>query len=83
MCFFLRGFGGYSVCPNMCSGSQSHDLQQMVEQKADKSRHMHMHTHKFKALCGESMAYGILYHSGWSITNRFKCCKINSNEDII
>lgn len=32
---FLRDFGGYSVCPNMCSGSQSHDLQQMVEQKAD------------------------------------------------
>lgn len=43
---FLRGFGGYSVCPNMCSGSQSHDLQQMVEQKARLIRtQKHTHTH--------------------------------------
>lgn len=44
-CFLLRGFGGYSERPYMCSGSRScHDLLQMVERKKKKEP-ANQHTH--------------------------------------
>ena len=51
----MRCFGRFFVCDNMCGGSQSHDLQQMVEQKVCVIRthiNTHIDTHKFKEVVG-------------------------------
>lgn len=56
--FFVRGFGGYSVCPNMCSCSQG------PWSTADGwAKGRLIKTHKFYEFCGQSMAY-VIYHTG-------------------
>lgn len=48
--------GGYAVCPDMCSGSRSLDLQQMVEQRGHLIK-TQTHTHRrttTKSCAGES-----------------------------
>ena len=65
--FLLTGFGGYSECPYMCSGSQSHDLLQMVERKK-RGRPANQHTHS-SSKSGVGRAWLMLYIT----TNHFKC----------
>lgn len=48
--------GGYAVCPDMCSGSRSLDLQQMVAQRGHLIKtHTHTQAHNSSKSCaGES-----------------------------